>query len=83
MTMDRITCVYKTVKLAQVNIWTIYLQKNWGIHVTQYHKTRRKSPEHFLRYRPMSQINRKTKEFSKENLDFSSMNDILSKYDKW
>ncbi len=58
-------------------------QTNSSLYVTHSHKTRRKSPEHFLRYRPinMSQINRKQRNFQKRYLLF--MGETLNKYNKW
>ena len=52
-------------------------------YVTHSHKAHRKSPEHFLRYRPIniSQINRKQRNFQEKYWLF--IEETLSEYDKW
>ena len=48
------------------------MPKNKNKSVTHYHETRQKSPEHFLRYKPinMLQTNRNNRIF-RTNIDFS------------
>ncbi len=60
-----------------------YLSTNRFRYVTHSHKTRRKSPELFLRYRPinMLQINRKQRHFQEKYWLF--IGETLSEYDKW